>query len=61
MSDESGSMGKGGSFSERHGYVRPKPIVFQHDLPAKLREPIIKILKEVCFMRLAVGDYRAIA
>jgi len=32
-------------FSERHGYIRPKEIVFRDELPTKLREPIIKILR----------------
>jgi AbiJ N-terminal domain 4 len=32
-------------FSERQGYVRPREIVFRDDLPEKLRQPIINILR----------------
>jgi AbiJ N-terminal domain 4 len=33
------------SFSERQGFVRPREIVFRDDLPEKLRQPIIDIIR----------------
>lgn len=38
-------MAKQASFSKRQGYVRPKGIVFRDELPDKLRQPIIDILR----------------
>jgi len=33
------------SFSERHGLVRPPEIAYRGELPARLRAPIVRLLK----------------
>lgn len=38
-------MVNGGSFSQRQGYARPREIAYRDELPAKLRQPIIDILR----------------
>ena len=38
-------MANEASFSQRQGYVRPKEIVYRDELPEKLRQPIIDILR----------------
>lgn len=34
------------TFSQRQGYVRPKEIVYRDELPEKIRQPIIEILRQ---------------
>src|ERR1039457_7682565 len=38
-------MAKEAPFSKRHGYVRPKEIVYRDELSDELRQPIIDIIR----------------
>jgi hypothetical protein len=40
------SVANQGSFSERHGFVRLPDTLFRDELPARLREPIVRILQK---------------